>query len=221
MAPTLPTIALNWAKRPNFWANRPESGSRLLPITNRALSPNQLDKRSQIIDAAKVVLLRDGLAGCTTRAVADASPLTRSAIHYYFNSAHEIIDAAMDSHLEDFIAGIRAAASGLTDPAERFWATVDSYRRHFEGQPRLAVLWFDYSIQSISRGELKSSRRIDEAIHDVLRERLEDVGVSDPAERSRALLAYMIGSTMRQLFTKISRAQARAELATLSSVPAP
>ena len=55
-------------------------------------TPNQRDKQRQIVEAARRVLARDGLAGCTARAVADASPLTKSAINYYFASMDEIID---------------------------------------------------------------------------------------------------------------------------------
>ena len=192
---------------------------RLSPIEARTLSPNQLDKRQQIIEAAKAVLLRDGLAGCTTRAVAAESPLTRSAIHYYFESAREIVDAAMDSLLDDFIGGLRAASAGVDDPVERFWATVDSYRLHFAERPGLALMWFEYAIQTTARGEPGPSRRIDEAIHTVMHELLVDAGVSEAGERSGALVAYMIGTTMRGLFTDRPAAQLRAELAALSGLP--
>ncbi|MHB8693784.1 MAG: TetR/AcrR family transcriptional regulator [Solirubrobacteraceae bacterium] len=192
---------------------------RLTLIEARAHSPNQLDKRQQIIDAAKTVLIRDGLEGCTTRAVSAESPLTRSAIHYYFESAQEIVDAAMDDHLDDFIAALRDAGRGSEDPVERFWATIDFYLGHFRRQPRLALLWFDYSIQTIARGRSGPSRRIDQALHDVLHGLLLEAGVADPSERSGAVVAYMIGTTMRQLFTDVPSDAARVELATLAAVP--
>src|SRR5581483_2227242 len=171
------------------------------PIEARTLSPNQLDKRQQIIDAAKAVLLRDGPAGCTTRAVAAESPLTPSAIHYYFDSAPQIVDAAMDSLLHDFIAGLRSAAAGLEDPVQRFWVTIDAYGAHFASRPGLALMWFDYAIQTTARGETAPSRRIDDAIHALLLELLAGAGVPDAVQRSGALVAYMIGTTMRGLFT--------------------
>ena len=163
--------------------------------------------------------MRDGLAGCTTRAVAAQSPLTRSAIHYYFTSAQEIVDAAMDSLLDDFIFGLRAAGDGVGDPGERFWVTVDAYGRHFTERPGLALMWFDYAIQTTARGETAPSRRIDDAIHTIMHELLVEASVTDADERSGALVAYMIGTTMRQLFVDRPAAQIRAELATLSGLP--
>jgi hypothetical protein len=50
------------------------------PAQRARLSPNQLDRQRQIVEAAELVPARDGVAGCTARAVADASPLTKSAI---------------------------------------------------------------------------------------------------------------------------------------------
>jgi AcrR family transcriptional regulator len=213
------TLARYWASWPKSRAARPNSLSRLPPIEARTLSPNQLDKRQQIVEAAKAVLMRDGFAGCTTRAVAAESPLTRSAIHYYFTSAQEIVDAAMDSLLDGFIASLRAAGEGVADPVERFWATVDAYRRHFAERPGLALMWFDYAIQTTARGETAPSRRIDDAIHSVMHQLLVEAGVAEAAERSGALVAYMIGTTMRSLFTERPAAQIRGELATLSGLP--
>src|SRR5262245_28828974 len=96
-------------------------------MTVKGRSPNQVDKRDQIIEAAKVVLLRDGLRGCTVREVAYESLLTRSAIHYYFRSMNEIIGAAMDSLLDGFVSGLRQAGVGIEDPVERFWAVMEKY----------------------------------------------------------------------------------------------
>jgi AcrR family transcriptional regulator len=191
------------------------------PIEARTLSPNQLDKRQQIIEAAKTVLIRDGLTGCTTRAVADASPLTRSAIHYYFNSAQEIIAAAMDDHLASFIEALRGAGRAHTDPAERFWTTIEFYLEHFRDRRGLSLLWFDYAIETLTQGDPEPSRRIDTAIRDVLRELLTDAEVPDPADRARVLVGYMIGTTLRQLYTDSPDDTLRAELETISTVRAP
>src|SRR6201996_9755522 len=89
-----------------------------------ARSPNQDSKRRQIIEAARVVLARDGLAGCTARAVADASPLTKSAINYYFASMDEIIDLAVAAHVEAMLAALRAAAARERDPDPRLHAAL-------------------------------------------------------------------------------------------------
>jgi DNA-binding transcriptional regulator YbjK len=64
-------------------------------VDHGAETPNQRDKQRQIIEAARRVLARDGLAGCTARAVARASPLTKSAMHYYFRDIDDVVDQAV------------------------------------------------------------------------------------------------------------------------------
>jgi AcrR family transcriptional regulator len=82
------------------------------------VSNNQRVKRAQIIDAAKEVLATQGLAACTARAVADASPLTKSAIHYYFRDVDEIVDEAMAEHVDAMLVNLRRAADSADPPGK-------------------------------------------------------------------------------------------------------
>jgi AcrR family transcriptional regulator len=109
-------------------------------------TPNQLGRQQQIIDAARDVLAREGLAGCTARSVADASPLTKSAVHYYFRDSEEIIDRAMSAHLDAMLASLRQVAAAEADPVRRLWRVVDAYLDVFAGNPHAARLWFEYWI---------------------------------------------------------------------------
>ena len=63
--------------------------------SSEELSPNQRRKRQQIVEAARRVLAEQGLAACSVRAIADASPLTKSAIHYYFADINELVDEGL------------------------------------------------------------------------------------------------------------------------------
>src|SRR5581483_7344263 len=100
------------------------------------------------------VLAEGGLAACTARAVADASPLTKSAIHYYFNDINEIIDQAVLAHLDAMLEGLRADANRISDPDERLWAVLDAYLATFADQPHAAFLWFEYWVSAGRRGAL-------------------------------------------------------------------
>ena len=108
-------------------------------VTIADLSPNQREKQQQIIEAAKAVLLREGIAGCTARVLADESSFSRSAIHYYFGSMDEIVDAAMASHLADFVGDLRATAAAYDDPVTRFWAVTERYLVALGEQPEREV----------------------------------------------------------------------------------
>jgi len=57
-------------------------------------SPKQLARRSLIVDAAVDTLRREGIAGCTVRAIAATTPLTKGTIHYYVSDVREIVNAA-------------------------------------------------------------------------------------------------------------------------------
>ena len=85
-----------------------------------------------------------GLAGCTVRAVADASPLTKSAVHYYFETIEEIIDAAMAGLLADFLDHLRTANSTHTNARARLTAVIEQYLGAFATQPGYATLWLGY-----------------------------------------------------------------------------
>ena len=127
----------------------------------------------------------------------------------------------MDDHLRNFIDALHDAGRTHESPSERFWATIEFYVEHFRNRRELALLWFDYAIQTLTRGDAGPSRRIDTAIYDVLHQLLADAEVPDPTGRARVLAGYMIGTTLRQLYTENPTDRIRAELATLSTLPAP
>jgi AcrR family transcriptional regulator len=162
-------------------------------------SPNQREKQRQIVDAAKVVLLREGLAACTARVLAEESSFSRSAIHYYFESMDEIVDAAMAGHLEDFVADLRATAATVEDPVARFWAVTERYHLALGEQPERTMLWFDYSIAAVRAGRPEPAIAIEVALREVLAGLLKDCGVRDWKVRSEAVLAFMIGTTLRRV----------------------
>ena len=161
------------------------------------LSPNQLAKRQQMIEEAKSVLVEHGLNGFTTRRLAENGSFSRGAIHYYFDSVEQIIDAAMTSNLETFVDSLRAAASDHEDPLERFWAVIDAYLEYFASRPELALLWFDYAITAVQAGRPQRAIDIEVALRDLLREFLGECSVPDTDSRAEALLAFMLGTTLR------------------------
>jgi len=182
-------------------------------------SPNQREKQQQIIDAAKTILPREGVAGCTARAPADESTFSRSAIHYYFASMDEIVDAAMASHLEEFVADLRGTAARVEDPVARFWAVTERYHVALGEQPERTMLWFDYSIACVRAGHPEPAVAIEVALRQILAELLKDCGVPDWKVRSEAVLAFMIGTTLRRVLHPSSPVRrVREQLAGISGI---
>ncbi len=176
------------------------------------IEANRHGKREQIIDAAKQVLARDGLAACTARAVADASPLTKSAVHYYFDDIHQIVDLAMREHVRAMVAELRRAADGESDPAEKLWAVVHAYLATFATQPHAAFLWFEYWIDTDRR---QSTNAIAATLADMsalLGDLAAQLPVDDPAATAHALLSWLLGTVVQQQIRPQPLARLRHEL---------
>ncbi|SDZ33868.1 DNA-binding transcriptional regulator, AcrR family [Amycolatopsis xylanica] len=162
------------------------------------IEANRRGKREQIIDAAKQVLARDGLAACTARAVADASPLSKSAVHYYFDDIHQIVDIAMREHVAAMLAELRRAADGQDDPAEKLWAVVHAYLATFAAQPDAAFLWFEYWIDTSRRQSADTTAATLEDVRALLGELTARLPVDDPAGIANALLSWLLGTVVQQ-----------------------
>jgi AcrR family transcriptional regulator len=186
-----------------------------MPPTSR-IPQKRAAKRQQIIEAAMRVLMRDGLRACTARAVADESPLTKSAIHYYFDSTEEIVEAAMDALLEGFLGRLRTVADAHGDPTERFWAVVEDYLASFDEVPGSTVVWFAYWLDNMEAGRIERNVWLQDRIAGVLGELLADAGAHDPPARARALFSYLIGAVLRQAVHPVPFDELRPEVAALS-----
>jgi AcrR family transcriptional regulator len=191
-------------------APTPHSGER---------SPNQLEKQRQIVEAARTVLARDGLAACTARAVADESPLTKSAIHYYFDTIEEIIDRAMEAHIVAFVEQLRQASSDRDEPVDRLWSTLESYLKTFEERPTIATLWFGYWVSALEDGRRQPVERMQDKIVDLLAELLAAADCPDAEARARALFSYLVGTVMRQAVRPAPFSELQPELAALCGLP--
>jgi AcrR family transcriptional regulator len=167
-------------------------------VDHGAETPNQQGKQRQIIEAARNVLARDGLAGCTARAVADASPLTKSAVHYYFRDIDEIVDQAMAAHLEALLQSLRETAERENDPARRLWRVVDAYLATFAGQPHAARLWFEYWI-ALSRRNASGPIRNDLAqVTALFQTLLGRAGHPEAAETAGLIVSWLLGAVIQQ-----------------------
>lgn len=175
-------------------------------------------KRHQIIEAATRVIMRDGLRACTARAVADESSASKSAIHYYFDSIDEIVDAAMESNLEQWLDRLRSVAGRHEDPSGRFWAVVEDYLAFFRETPGSTQVWFAYWLENMQKGRIERDAWLQNRIAGVLGELLADAGADDPPARARALFSYLIGATLRQEAQPLSFEELRPEVALLSQL---
>jgi AcrR family transcriptional regulator len=185
-------------------------------------SPNQQEKRREIIEVAKAVLLSNGLDRFSARSLTESGSFSRSAIHYYFDSVEEIVDAAMASQLDSFLDMLNAAAAEHEVPLDRFWAVTQRYLAHFSEQPALTLLWFDYSIAAVQAGRPHPAIEIEARLQGMFVGLLQDCGVPDFRPRSEALLAFMLGTTLRGVLHRGALASdLRPQLAVVSGLAPP
>ncbi|WP_309240933.1 TetR family transcriptional regulator [Nocardia sp. BSTN01] len=169
-----------------------------MTTTRPVIEANRRGKREQIVDAAKQVLARDGLAACTARTVAEASPLSKSAVHYYFDDIHQLVDQAMREHVAAMVAALRRAADAETDAAEKVWAVVDAYLRMFAEQPNAAFLWFEYWIDTGRRHSSGAVGATLSDMHTLLSEVIAELPVEDSAATARTVLSWLLGTVVQQ-----------------------
>jgi AcrR family transcriptional regulator len=184
-------------------------------VMNGKISPNQAEKRQQIIEAAKGVLAREGLAKCTTRAIADASPLTKSAIHYYFTDLDDIIDQAMESHITAFTERINTAAAREAEPFERLWAAASEYLTIFSELPSALALWYEYWVDAVRRGRLAPAEGMFVTITGIFTGLLTELGVSQPELRGPALTSFLVGAVTQQAVSPRPIADIKAQVTIL------
>ncbi|MGW0178901.1 TetR/AcrR family transcriptional regulator [Nocardia sp. NPDC003345] len=79
------------------------------------MTPRDPHRRQRILDAARELIPREGLAGLTHRAVAAAAGVPVGSTTYYFADLTELVEAA----LADSAAATRAALAGWAAELER------------------------------------------------------------------------------------------------------
>jgi DNA-binding transcriptional regulator YbjK len=194
--------------------------SERLPAVREQLTPNQLDKQRQIIEAAMRVLANDGLAACTVREVAAAGPLTKSAIHYYFADMDVLIDRAMAAHVASFETALRHAAAESPDPPASFWNVVNAYLATFRDRPQVARLWLEYWADASRKGRASMIAELNGRITALLTEHLRAAAVPRPADTAHGVFLILAGTILDQP-ALAADGQARKHIAALTGLRPP
>lgn len=79
-------------------------------------------RRDEIVDATRRVVARDGVAGTTTRKIAAEAGLPLGAVHYWFRSKDEVLEALALEHVD------RIGAAGTTQTARDDVDALDAAR---------------------------------------------------------------------------------------------
>ena len=190
------------------------------PAVREQLTPNQLDKQRQIIEAAMRVLASRGLAACTVREVAAAGPLTKSAIHYYFADMDVLIDLAMAAHVANFEAALRDAAAASPDPPASFWNIIDAHIATFRDRPHVARLWLKYCADASRKGRSNMIGELNGRITALLAGHLRAAGVPRAADAAHGVFLILAGTILDQP-DPAAGGQARKHIAAITGLRPP
>ena len=128
----------------------------------------------QIMRGTFEALCERGYADLRMRDIADRTDLSKSTLHYHFDSKHDLLVAFLD-HLYDEFEAELASVSG-DDPAARLREVVrTAYHADDDGREELRVAVLEIEGQAPYDDDFRETlRRFDRLLHDVVRSTVEE-----------------------------------------------
>jgi AcrR family transcriptional regulator len=189
------------------------------------MTANRTARREDLVEAAMHVLRTQGLAACTARAIAEASPLTKSALHYYFEDVEEIVDVAFRRLMGELLDQVEAAAAAEADPVASLWAAVGTHLRLGADRPecgeQLSFLWFEMQVAASRRGDTSTVAALTERSLEIFTGLVRATGVDHADALASTLLSALIGSVVRLDMHPRPVAELIDELAGTLALPSP
>ena len=81
----------------------------------------------RIVEAARRVFLRKGMAGARMQEIADEAVINKALLHYYFRSKDKLFDHILDETIERIAGGIKGIFSEDLPVVQRLHSLVDVY----------------------------------------------------------------------------------------------
>ncbi|MFC7132243.1 MULTISPECIES: TetR/AcrR family transcriptional regulator [Salinibaculum] len=174
----------------------------------------------EILDATWRALCTHGYADLTMQDIADETTKSKAALHYHYDSKHDLLVAFLDHVADRFLGRVRdAAATTDGDAAARLSAVIDAALSPPETgdiedmQTALLELKAQAPHESDFRKRLRES---DEQFRDLLAEVLAD-GIDDgsvrpdvdPDETAHFVVTMFAGAQLRQVSVGESRQPVR------------
>ena len=131
------------------------------------------ERRAAIVDAALVVMIRQGIAATTARDVASEMGTSSGLIHHYFTSMDDLLAEAFDRVASGDLARTVGAIDASDEPVQRLAIFFAFYNRADEDMGM--QLWLDAWAEAARRPALQqTSRRLNEAWQALVAELVSD-----------------------------------------------
>ncbi len=167
--------------------------------------------RSAILDAARNVLLREGVNGTTLDGIAKELGLTKQGLYYHFTSKEALLMALCLSEWTEVTDAVHAATAAAASPGDALEALVRTFfDRYREQLPmfRLATQWLDPAgfAHHIGPSELALIRPLNDRMYGPTEQKLVEAqrkGLVDPKLHPRRLTFVAHTSVMGLLGMKL------------------
>lgn len=165
------------------------------PVARRAASRlPPADRRTQLLDAAAQIIVREGLHAVSIKRVARDAGLTAPRAYHFFPSVDELLVELTRRELQSVRAAQRQRVDTATRPAERLRLSTVTYLR--EVAQRGGLLQILQAAPAVRRGLRREQRALRTANTDVVAERFSR-SHSVPGDVSRAATTVLTSAVLR------------------------
>jgi AcrR family transcriptional regulator len=117
------------------------------------------DRREQLISAAIRVMVRDGVAKATTRAIVNEADMTLGILHYCFNSREELLEEVIARITVNSVAAARQAFAGEGDLRSRIAKSLGAFWEGVERAPGEHQLGYELTHYALRQAGMEKLAR--------------------------------------------------------------
>jgi AcrR family transcriptional regulator len=162
--------------------------------TSRRLSP---ERRGRIVDAARHLILRQGLRATTMEAIAREAKIAKPTLYGYFPDKEAVFAAIIQALADDIRTAFGAALGGEGDVAARIGAALaakyEVIGKLLAGSPHSDELYSEHE-----RSAAAQFAAIEKHVEEAVAEELRRAGTTKPKQVAEVVLAaaYGVGRKM-------------------------
>jgi AcrR family transcriptional regulator len=157
--------------------------------TSRRLSP---ERRGRIVDAARHLILRQGLRATTMEAIAREAKIAKPTLYGYFPDKEAVFAAIIQALVDDIRATFGAALEGEGDVAARIGAALaakfEVIGKLLAGSPHADELYSEHE-----RSAAAQFAAIEKHIEQAVARELRKAKIAEPEALARLVLASAYG----------------------------
>ncbi|MFB7866006.1 TetR/AcrR family transcriptional regulator [Streptomyces sp. NPDC056069] len=101
------------------------------------------ERRRQLVEAAVLVMARDGVARTTTRSICAEAGVSLSVFHYCFDSKQALLEAAIGSITGNYVARVMSAVEPRATLRETVRGALGTYWEHVKAHPAEHMLTYE------------------------------------------------------------------------------